>query len=114
MDVIKPELGNVLRAQRRIDIDDREHQHQNKCVFLNRTHAAHPRPPPGKAPSGAARRSLTRVTLYPTVYNHQCWRLWPENAPELGRFHKETNKGGRMSDQAARTLSYVRYTSDTG
>jgi hypothetical protein len=41
IDVIKPcELGNVLEAQRRIDIDDREHQQQNEYVFPNNTHAA--------------------------------------------------------------------------
>ena len=41
VDVIKPsELGNVLEAQRRKDIGDRERQRQNERVFPNSTHAA--------------------------------------------------------------------------
>ena len=53
IDVIKPwELGNVLEAQRRIDIDDREHQRQNESVFPNYTHSR-PRAAPDKAPCGA-------------------------------------------------------------
>src|ERR1700722_20219160 len=41
VDVIKPsELGDVLEAQWRVDIDNREHQDQLERIFPNNNHAA--------------------------------------------------------------------------
>ena len=46
VDVIKPwEVGNVLEAPWRVDIDNREHQHQRERIFPNNTHAAALAPP---------------------------------------------------------------------
>ena len=53
IDVIKRwKLGNVLEARRRIDIDDRKHQKQNKSVFPSYTHGR-----PRAAGHGSMRRA---------------------------------------------------------
>jgi len=60
IDVIKQwELGNVLQAQRRVDIDDRKYQKQNESVFPNYTHS---RPRAARARLHAAHYAPTRDT----------------------------------------------------
>src|SRR3984957_10610557 len=62
VDVITPsELGDVLEAQWRTDIDNRERQHQLERVFPNNTHAAALRAAPlnHKTSMRAAARQFT-------------------------------------------------------
>jgi Putative ATP-dependent DNA helicase recG C-terminal len=60
IDVIKPwKLGNVLKARRRRDIDNRKHQKQNESVFPSYTHG---RPRAARARLHAARCVSTRDT----------------------------------------------------
>ena len=77
IDVIKPwDLGNVLEAQRRINIDDRKHQKQNESVFPNYNHG---RPAPPQARLHAARCTSTSrhaTSLRPSQNDITGTRQW--------------------------------------